>query len=85
LNGKDFEQMTYFQIVITILNIAAVIVAPIIAVQVGQRLQDRAQVRKDKMDIFKALMANRVGWSTASVYAMNVIDIIFADDVAVRG
>lgn len=76
--------MTCFQIVMTILNIVAVIMAPIIAVQVGQYLQDRAQARKDKMDIFKALMANRVGWSTASVYAMNVIDIVFADDVSVR-
>ena len=72
--------MTCFEIVLAIVNIVAVIAAPIIAVQIGQYLQDRAQLRKDKMDVFKTLMANRVGWSTASVYAMNIIDIVFADD-----
>ncbi len=76
--------MTCFEIVIAIVNIIAVIVAPIVAVKVGQYLQDRTQTRKDKMDIFKTLMANRVGWSTASVYAMNVIDIVFTDDMSVR-
>ena len=76
--------MTCFEIILTIVNIIVVVVAPIIAVKVGQYLQDRAQLRKDKMDIFKTLMANRVGWSTASVYAMNIIDIVFADDMSVR-
>lgn len=76
--------MTCFEIVIAIVNIIAVIAAPIVAVQVGQHLQDRAQTRKDKMDIFKTLMANRTGWSSASVYAMNIIDVVFADDIPVR-
>lgn len=76
--------MTCFEIVIAIVNIIAVIVAPIVAVKVGQHLQNRAQSRKDKMDIFKTLMANRTGWSTASVYAMNIIDVVFVDDEAVR-
>ena len=34
-----------------ILNIVAVIVAPIIAVWVGQKLQDRQDKRKDKLDV----------------------------------
>ena len=76
--------MTCFEIILTIVNIIVVVAAPIIAVKVGQYLQDRAQLRKDKMDIFKTLMANRIGWSTASVYAMNIIDIVFADDMPVR-
>lgn len=57
--------MTCFEIIIAIVNIIAVIVAPIVAVKVGQYLQDRAQLRKDKMDIFRTLMANRTGWSAA--------------------
>lgn len=76
--------MTCFEIIIAIVNIIAVIVAPIVAVKVGQYLQDRAQLRKDKMDIFRTLMANRTGWSAASVYAMNIIDVVFADDMSVR-
>lgn len=76
--------MTCFEIVMAIVNIIAVIAAPIVAVKVGQYLQDRAQTRKDKMDIFKTLMANRTGWSTSSVYVMNIIDIVFADDASVR-
>lgn len=76
--------MTCLEIVIAIVNIIAVIAAPVVAVKVGQYLQDRAQIRKDKMDIFKTLMANRTGWSTASVYAMNIIDVVFADDISVR-
>ena len=76
--------MTCFEIVIAIVNIIAVIAAPIVAVKVGQYLQERAQIRKDKMDIFKTLMENRTGWSAASVYAMNIIDVVFADDMFVR-
>ena len=76
--------MTCFEIVIAIVNISAVIAAPIVAVKVGQYLQDRAQIRNDKMDIFKTLLANRTGWSTASVYAMNIIDVVFANDMSVR-
>lgn len=37
------------------------------------------------MEIFKTLMTSRVyGWTTASVYALNIIDIVFADDKYVR-
>ena len=39
---------------------------------------------KDKMDIFKTLMMNRLGWSVESVRALNIIDIVFADDESVR-
>lgn len=67
------------------INIAAVILAPLISVMVGQNLQIRAKKRQDKMEIFKALMTSRVyGWTTASVYALNIIDIVFADDKKVR-
>lgn len=37
------------------------------------------------MEIFKTLMTSRVyGWTTASVFALNIIDIVFADDKKVR-
>ena len=73
--------MTCFQVVITIINIIAVIVAPVIAVVIAQKLQDRAEKRKDKLQIFKILMTARIyGWTVDSVHALNVIDIVFSDD-----
>ena len=66
-------------------NIAAIILAPVISVIIGQKLQDRAKKRQDKMEIFKELMTSRVyGWTNSSVYALNIIDIVFADDKKVR-
>ena len=77
--------MTCFQIIITIINTIAVIAIPVIAVLVGQKLQDRAEKRKDKMQIFKTLMTSRIyGWTPDSVHALNIIDIVFADDKEVR-
>ena len=68
-----------------VINILAIIIAPIASVLIGQKWQARAKKRQDKMDIFKTLMTSRVyGWTTASVYALNIIDIVFADDKRVR-
>ena len=55
--GKEREKnaMTIFEIIMTILNLIAVLLIPVVAVFVGQYLQERAQRRKDKMDIFKTL------------------------------
>lgn len=72
--------MSKFEIIMAIVNIAAVIVAPVAAVFAGQLLQDRSQKRRDKLDIFKTLMVNRYGWSVESVQAMNIIEIVFSDD-----
>ena len=72
-------------IMLDVINILAIIIAPIASVLIGKELQDRAKRRQDKMDIFKTLMTSRVyGWTTASVYALNIIDIVFADDKQVR-
>lgn len=66
-------------------NIVAIILAPVVSVIIGQILQDRTKKRQDKMEIFKALMTSRVyGWTNASVYALNIIDVVFADDKRVR-
>lgn len=68
-----------------VFNVLAVIIAPIISVCVAQKLQDRAKKRQDKMDVFKTLMTSRIyGWTWQSVNAMNIIDIVFSDDEAVR-
>lgn len=67
-----------------IINLIALIAIPIVAVLVGQYLQNRAQKRKDKMEIFKTLMTTRNGWTIESVRALNTIDIIFVNDKNVR-
>lgn len=41
-----------------ILNLIAIVVIPIAAVLIGQHLQNRAEIRKDKMHIFKVLMTH---------------------------
>lgn len=67
-----------------ILNLIAIIVIPIAAVLIGQHLQNRAEIRKDKMQIFKTLMTSRIyGWTPESVNCLNIIDIVFADDKTV--
>ena len=64
-----------------ILNLIAIIVIPIVAVLIGQHLQNRAEIRKDKMHIFKVLMTSRIyGWTQESVHCLNIIDIVFSDD-----
>lgn len=68
-----------------ILNLIAIIVIPIVAVLIGQHLQNRAEIRKDKMHIFKVLMTSRIyGWTQESVHCLNIIDIVFSDDENVR-
>ena len=47
-----------------ILNLIAIVVIPIVAVVIGQHLQNRAEIRKDRMHIFKVLMTSRIyGWT----------------------
>ena len=68
-----------------ILNLIAIFIIPVVAVIVGQHLQNRAEIRKDKMQIFKTLMTSRIyGWTQESVHCLNIIDIVFADDKKVR-
>lgn len=68
-----------------ILNLIAIIVIPIVAVLIGQHLQNRTEIRKDKMHIFKVLMTSRIyGWTQESVHCLNIIDIVFSDDENVR-
>ena len=68
-------------LIFTIINTIAIIVIPIVAVIIGQRLQRREKQRDDKMNIFKTLMKDRfLGWTNESVYALNILDIVFSND-----
>ncbi len=68
-----------------ILNLIALVIIPIVAVLIGHHLQNRAEIRKDKMHIFKVLMTSRIyGWTQESVHCLNVIDVVFSDDEKVR-
>jgi hypothetical protein len=61
-----------------------VVIAPIAAVWIGQKLQDKHERRKDKLELFKTLMMSRNGWTVESVRALNVLDVVFSDDEKVR-
>ncbi len=61
-----------------ILNMIALIVIPILVVVLGYILQDRAEKRKDKMQIFTAVMTFRYNLSKESVEALNCIPIVFS-------
>lgn len=65
---------------IEFLNFIAILLAPVIAVLIGQWLQNHSEKRKDKLAIFKTLMITRNGWSYESVRALNIIDIVFSDE-----
>ena len=68
-----------------ILNLIAIIIIPILAVLIGHWCQISSEKRKDKMQIFKTLMTARIyGWTVDSVHALNIIDIVFANDRKVR-
>lgn len=67
-----------------IINLVAVVIAPIAAVWIGQKLQDKHERRKDKLELFKTLMMSRNGWTVESVRALNVLDVVFSDDEKVR-
>ena len=52
---------------------------------ISNQLQDRAEIRKDKMHIFKVIITSRIyGWTVDSVHALNLIDVVFSKDKAVR-
>lgn len=73
--------MSKFEFAMTVINTIAIIIIPIVAIFIGQKLQDRSQKRKDKLEIFRLLMMYRgLGWSVETVRALNIIEIVFSDD-----
>ena len=63
-----------------IIETFAIILAPITAVWVGQKLHDNELRRNDKLAIFKTLMATRNSWNLESVKSLNIIEIVFSDN-----
>lgn len=64
-----------------VLNLLAIIIIPIVSVLVAQSRQNRAEKRKDKMQLFRTLVSSRIyGWTTDSVSALNIIEIVFSDN-----
>ena len=57
---------------------------PVVAVLVGHFFQNRAEKRRDKMNVFTAIMTDRYGWSKETVLALNSIPIVFSKDTSVR-
>ena len=70
--------------ILDIVSIIAVIAAPIISIWIGHHLHVKTEKRKDKMDIFKTLMMSRNGWTIECVRALNILEVVFSDDDAVR-
>ena len=67
--------------ILPIINIVALILIPIVSVLLGHCLQNRAKKREDKIAIFKSLMTSRIyGWTVDSVHALNLIEVVFAND-----
>lgn len=64
----------------SLISIVAVLLAPITAVWVGQILQKEDQKRRDKMEIFRTLMVARAYRNYNSDAALNLIEIVFADN-----
>ena len=69
----------------TIVNIAAVLLSPVVAVLVSIWVQNRREVRTEKMRVFNALIGNRNNSiAVESVRALNMIDVVFHDAANVR-
>lgn len=67
------------------LNLAALVIVPIAAVVIGQRLQTRAKKREDRMRVFEAMMASKLfGMSVETARAANMIHVTFSRDECVR-
>ena len=70
---------------LTIINILAVLLSPIIALLISKKLQEKEEKRKEKIYILKVLMTQRFSIKSIEfVNALNLIDIIFVDDKPVR-
>lgn len=70
---------------LTVINILAVLLSPIIALLISKKLQEKEEKRKEKIYILKVLMTQRFSIKSIEfVNALNLIDIIFVDDKPVR-
>src|SRR2546421_11651457 len=59
-------------------NVLAIIAAPLIALEVGRRLNVRRREYDQQMQVFRTLMATRAPYvSAVHVEALNMIDVAF--------
>ncbi|ELB2073733.1 hypothetical protein QN000_004325 [Vibrio parahaemolyticus] len=66
-------------------ELIAIVVSPLVAVLVTLWLNNRSQIRQDRIDIFKTLMMTRENNATMDyVKSVNSIDVVFHDRKAVR-
>ena len=71
---------------LTVINILAVLLSPIIALWISNIVQERKEKRKEKMQILKILMTQRFSVKNIEyVNALNLIDVVFVDSKDVRG
>jgi hypothetical protein len=67
------------------LNALAILLAPVVALWIAGTLQRRSDSQKAKLDIFATLIGLRHDpQSVESVRALNMIDVVFANDPTVR-
>lgn len=77
--------MTQYQTILTVVNIFAVILSPIIALWISNKIQEKKEKRNDKLWILKTLMIQRATIQDVNyVNALNLIDLIFIDSSNVR-
>lgn len=77
--------MDTYQIWVTIINIAAVILSPIVALLISNKIQTDKAKRQEKIQILKILMTQRFSVRSIDyVNALNLIDVIFIDSKEVR-
>lgn len=66
--------------IISIINIIAIVVSPILALLITNWLQDKKTKRNEKLWILKTLMIQRASQKNIDyVNALNLIDIVFVD------
>jgi Family of unknown function (DUF6680) len=71
----------WLNVAILIITAAAIVIGPIVAVQITLRFEEKREKRRRKYDTFHALMrTRRVALSPEHVTALNVIQTEFHDD-----
>ncbi len=78
--------MEYSYIILTVAQIIAVAIIPLIVWKLSVKYQDRKTKQDAKLQLFLTLMANRkkTVLTTEWVDSLNLIDVVFQDDDKVR-
>ena len=73
--------MNYWEIILNVLTLIAIISSPFLAVFVNGLLDRRRDEKKRKYEIYRDLMATRAaGLSQKHVEALNKIEVEFSED-----